>query len=102
MTSAPVDSPIEAEVGRIRELSKLGRHSEALIAAEALLSRADQQRDVLYLAAANQRCLHLIPHALETLQRLEQHHPKFSLLYQERGFCYIALRDAPRAIDSFL
>ena len=102
MTSAPVDSPIEGEVSRIRELSKLGRHLEALTAAEALLTRAAAQRDVLYLAAANQRCLRLIPEALETLQRLEQHHPKFSLLYQERGFCYMALRDAPRAIDAFL
>jgi tetratricopeptide (TPR) repeat protein len=101
MTSTPVDSQIEVEIGRVRELSKLGRHSEALTAAEALLSRAAQERDVLYLIAANQRCLHLIWEALETLQRLEQHKPKFSLLYQERGFCYMALRDALRSIDAF-
>src|SRR5215469_17227113 len=102
MTSGPVDSLIEAEISRIRELSKLGRHSEALTGAQALLTRAAQQRDVLYLIAANQRCLHLIPEALETLQRLEQHYPKFSLLYQERGFCYTVLRDALHAIDAFL
>jgi len=33
---------------------------------------------------------------------MEQLHPRFSLLYQERGYCYLTLRDAPRAIDAFL
>ena len=92
---------MELEVSRIRELSKSGRHCEALAAAEALAVEAPQHRDVLYLIAANQRCLNRIPEALATLQRLEQHHPRFSLLYQERGHCYVTLRDAPRAIDAF-
>ena len=95
-------SPIELEVGRIRELSKDGRHSEALVAAELLAVAAPQNRDLLYLIAANQRCLNRIHEALETLRRLEQLHPRFSLLYQERGYCYTTLRDAPRAIEAFL
>jgi tetratricopeptide (TPR) repeat protein len=93
---------IELEVGRIRELSKRGRHREALAAAEVLAGAAPQNRDVLYLIAANQRCLNRIPEALATLQRLEQQHSRFSLLYQERGNCYLTLRDVPRAIDAFL
>jgi len=95
-------SPIELEVGRIRELSKGGRHAEALVAAEALAVTAPQDRDLLYLIAANQRCLNRIHEALETLRRLEQLDPRFSLLYQERGYCYTTLRDAPRAIEAFL
>jgi tetratricopeptide (TPR) repeat protein len=95
-------APIELEVGRIRELSKGGRHREALAAAEMLAAAAPPSRDVLYLIAANQRCLNRIHEALETLQRLEQQHPRFSLLYQERGYCYTTLRDAPRAISAFL
>jgi tetratricopeptide (TPR) repeat protein len=95
-------SPIELEVGRIRELSKDGRHSEALVAAELLVVAAPQNRDLLYLIAANQRCLNRIHAALETLRRMEQLHPRFSLLYQERGYCYTTLRDAPRAIEAFL
>jgi tetratricopeptide (TPR) repeat protein len=95
-------SPIELEVGRIRDLSKDGRHSEALVAAELLAVAAPQNRDLLYLIAANQRCLNRIHAALETLQRMEQLHPRFSLLYQERGYCYTTLRDAPRAIEAFL
>jgi tetratricopeptide (TPR) repeat protein len=102
MQSPPASSPIELEVGRIRELSKGGLHSEALAAAEVLLATAPQNRDVLYLIAANQRCLNRIHEALETLQRLEQHHPRFSLLYQERGYCCMTLRDAPGAIEAFL
>jgi tetratricopeptide (TPR) repeat protein len=100
--SPSASAPIELEVGRIRELSKRGRHSEALAAAEMLAAATVPNRDVLYLIAANQRCLNRIHEALETLQRLERQHPRFSLLYQERGHCYTALRDAPRAIEAFL
>jgi tetratricopeptide (TPR) repeat protein len=99
---SPRVSPIELDVSRIRELSERGRHREALRAAEALAGAAPQDRDLLYLIAANQRCLNRIPEALETLRCLEQMHPRFSLLYQERGYCYATLRDAPRAIEAFL
>src|SRR5215469_5842732 len=99
---SPSASPIELDVSRIRELSEHGRHSEALVAAEALAAAAPQDRDLLYLVAVNQRCLNRISEALETLQRVEQLHPRFSLLYQERGYCYTTLRDAPRAIEAFL
>jgi tetratricopeptide (TPR) repeat protein len=97
-----MSSPIELEVGRIRELSKARRQPEALAAAEALATAVPRNRDVLYLIAANQRCLNRISEALATLQRLELEHPRFSLLYQERGHCYATLRDAPPAIDAFL
>ncbi len=49
----------------------------------------------------NLRCLNRVADALEHLRRLEQHHPRCSRLYQERGHCYLALRDAPRAIEAF-
>src|SRR5271155_5065816 len=100
--SPSASAPIELEVGRIRELSKDRRHGEALAAAEILAAAAPSNRNVLYMIAANQRCLNQIHEALETLQRLEQLHPRFSLLYQERGYCYTTLRDAPRAIEAFL
>ena len=102
MSSLNASSPIDLDVRRIRELSKGGRHGEALAAAEALAASAPDNRDVAYLIAANQRCLNRIPEALSTLQRLEQGHPRFSLLYQERGHCYAALRNVPRAIEAFL
>jgi predicted Zn-dependent protease len=94
--------PIEQELGRIREFSKNGRHLDALSAAEALLAATPQNRHALYLIAANQRCLDRIKEALETLRRLEQEDPRFSLLYQERGYCYMSLRDGPQAVAAFL
>jgi tetratricopeptide (TPR) repeat protein len=95
-------STIVTDVLRIREWSKNGWHEEALAAAETLAASAPENRDALYLIAANQRCLNRITEALATLQRLEQFHPRFSLLYQERGHCYTALRDAPHAIEAFV
>jgi tetratricopeptide (TPR) repeat protein len=102
MPSPTAQSLIDLDVVRIRELSKCGRYSEALAAAEELALSAPQNRDALYLIAANQRCLNRIAEALATLQRLEQQHPRFSLLYQERGYCHTTLRDTPRAIEAFL
>jgi tetratricopeptide (TPR) repeat protein len=93
---------IELEVRRIRELSKSGRHGEALAEAQMLAAEAPGNRDILYLMAANLRCLNRISEALAVLQQLEQQHPQFSLLYQERGYCYVTLRDASRAIEAFL
>lgn len=98
----PAPTPaIEAELKCIRDLSKAGRNAEALSLAEALAATVPENCDALYLIAANQRCMSRIKEALETLQQLEQPHPQFSLLYQERGYCYTALRDASRAIESF-
>src|ERR1700720_1780416 len=100
--STPQPSPIELEVLRIRQLVKSHRYAEGLKTAEALAIEVPENRDVLYLTALILRHLNRIPDALATLDRLEQLHPRFSRLYQERGHCYVALRDAPRAIDGFL
>jgi tetratricopeptide (TPR) repeat protein len=93
---------IDLEVARVRALSKSGRHSEALAAATELVAAAPSSRDALYLLATNQRCLNRINEALAALRRLEEEHPRFSLLYQERGYCYISLKDAPMAVDAFV
>ena len=87
---------------RIRELLKRNEFGAALATAEALIATVPQNRDVLYMIAVSNRYLRRIPEALATLDRLERLHPTFSRLFQERGHCYVALRDAPRAIDAFL
>jgi tetratricopeptide (TPR) repeat protein len=97
-----VISALELEVDRIRELTRRRRYVEALAAAEALEVAAPENIDALYLVAANQRCLHRIPEALATLERLESRHPRLGRLFQERGHCYMTLRDAPRATEAFL
>jgi tetratricopeptide (TPR) repeat protein len=102
VTADPVHSPVELGVQRIRELVKSRRFEEGLEAAELLAAEVPENRDVLYLIAMNQRLLGRIEAALATLQRLEQHHPAFSRLYQERGQCYVVLKNAPHAIVAFL
>jgi len=93
---------VELEVRRIRQLVSERRFAEGLQAADALLVAVPENRDVLYLRAQAQRLLGDIPAALATLAALEQLHPRFSRLYQERGHCYVVLKQAPEAIDAFL
>jgi tetratricopeptide (TPR) repeat protein len=89
------------EISRIRELTREKRFDEALPAAAALCAVAPQGREALYLLAVNQRCLNRISAALATLEQLEREHPSLGRLYQERGYCYMSLRDAPRALTAF-
>jgi len=74
----------------------------ALEAASALAKSVPENRDVLYMIAVCLRYLNRIPEALKALEELQAYHPRFSRLYQERGNCFVALRDAPHAIDAFL
>jgi tetratricopeptide (TPR) repeat protein len=97
-----IASRVELEVRRIRELVQQRRFEESLQASEGLAGETPENRDVLYLMAMSQRFLNRIPEALSTLERLQQHHPAFSRLYQERGHCWVALKNAPQAIDAFL
>jgi len=90
------------EVARIHALLNARDFAAALTASEALLSAAPGHRDALLLAAIAQRNLGRIPDALKTLAVLERHHPRFSLLYQERGRCHIQLRQAPEATEALL
>ena len=101
-TSSPAPSAVETEVIRIRQLLAGNRFADAEASARALALRVPENRDVLYLIAVSLRYQRKIPEALATLERLEQLHPKFSRLYQERGHCYVAQRDAPRAIHAFV
>jgi tetratricopeptide (TPR) repeat protein len=95
---APPDSP---EIKEIRELLKARRFAEAADKAAGLVAAAPGHRDGLYLLALAQRQQQRLREALATLEQLERHHPKFSRLFQERGHCYVALKDAPRAVAAY-
>src|SRR5712671_7824213 len=103
VTSQPVGAPTSAEleVQRIRGLMKEHRFGEAVTAAGSLRTLFPENRDVLYLLALGQRHTGRVPDALDTLAEMERHHPGASRLHQERGHCYVALKDAPRAIDAY-
>ena len=102
MATPEPTSRIESEVIRIRALLQGGQIEPALQAAEALSVEVPENRDVLYMIAVAQRYLRRVPDALRTLERLQSFHPNYSRLYQERGHCYVGLRQAEPAIDAFL
>jgi tetratricopeptide (TPR) repeat protein len=93
---------LETEVLRIRGLMEQRQFAPALAAAEALAGEHPQNRDALYMMAVCQRYLDRVPDALATLSRLEKWHPKFSRLFQERGYCHVARREAEPAIQAFV
>jgi tetratricopeptide (TPR) repeat protein len=99
---SPAVSRVESEVFRIRTLLEKNRFADALAAAQTLSEQVPENRDVLYMIAVSQRYLQRIPAALATLRRLEQLHSGFSRLFQERGHCHVAVREAEAAIAAYL
>ena len=97
----PPPSRIEAEVLRARALLEKRQFAASLAAAEALLPQVPENRDVLYLIAVNQRYLGRIADALRTLLRLQQAHPDYGRLFQERGHCLKAVGETAAAIEAY-
>jgi tetratricopeptide (TPR) repeat protein len=91
-----------AELARIRALLRQREFAAVLAAAEELLTSVPEERDALLFRAIAQRYLGRIPEAVQTLAELERHHPRFSRLHEERGHCYVAMREAAPAIDAFV
>jgi tetratricopeptide (TPR) repeat protein len=91
-----------ADVARIRALLREHKFADVLAAGEELLAEFPDNRDALLCVAVAQRYLHRIPEALRTLATLERHYPGFSRLYEERGRCFVEMRQAPSAIEAFL
>ncbi|HYK99672.1 MAG TPA: sulfotransferase [Steroidobacteraceae bacterium] len=101
--SAPAEraSSPDPEVGEIRALLKARQFAAAAEAAARLAARAPGHREALYLLALALRQQQRPADALATLEELERRHPRLSRLFQERGHCYVALQDAPRAIAAY-
>ncbi|HEY4749651.1 MAG TPA: sulfotransferase [Steroidobacteraceae bacterium] len=100
--AAAATPPPAPDVARIRALVREHKFEAVLAAATGLRPEVAGDRDGLLAVALAQRYLHRIPDALKTLATLERHHPRFSRLYEERGRCFVELRQAPQAIEAFL
>lgn len=57
-------------------------------------------RDALLQRARDLRARQCIPEALAVLARLQQWHPRFSRLHQERGHCHVLQRNASAAVEA--
>src|ERR1700677_3662773 len=91
-----------SEAARIHSLVRQGKYAETLAAGEALLAESAGHRDVLLYVAVAQRYLGRPAEALNTLGTLERPHPRFSRRHEERGRCFVDMKQAPQAIEAFL
>ena len=94
-------SSVACSLRAMRDLTQAGRFAQALAAAQALLERAPFQRNALYESAVNLRRLGRIEEAKQTLDALETRHPRYSLIFEERGLGLLALGDAAGALRCF-
>jgi tetratricopeptide (TPR) repeat protein len=90
-----------ADIARLRQLLRQKQYAEVLAQGEALLANAPTQRDAMLFVAVAQRYLGRPAVALATLERLEQAHPRFSRLHEERGRCFVDLKNAAEATRAF-
>ena len=93
---------VAADIPAIRALLRQGKFAEVLAATAPLLAAAEDDRDLLLFTAVGQRGVGRVADALNTLETLERLYPRFSRLHEERGHCYVAMKQAPTAIASFL
>jgi tetratricopeptide (TPR) repeat protein len=91
----------EPSLSQLQALLEQSRFAEALDGAEARLAADPAHRDLLYVKAVALRMLQRIPEALDALRMLEDWHPAYPRLHQERGHCHVFRRDAPAAIAAF-
>ena len=85
----------------VRDFLDRRQFAEAARSAEALLAERPGDRDLLYMLAVAQRYLGKISAALATLVRLEELHPDYPRLHQERGYCHVAQRSGAPAMAAF-
>jgi tetratricopeptide (TPR) repeat protein len=90
-----------ADTDHLRQLLREQRFAELLATAQSVLTGNPVDRDALLFRAIAQRFLNRVQDSLGTLIALEQHHPTFSRLFEERGRCYVAQRQARPAIEAF-
>jgi tetratricopeptide (TPR) repeat protein len=98
----PDAAAASADLAQLHALMRARDFAAALSAGEAVLAASPTHRDARLLVAIAQRYLGRTADALRTLATLEQQYPRFSRLYEERGRCYVELRQAPEAIQAFL
>ncbi len=99
--SSPPARDLDAELRELQQLIEQRRFGDALVACDHLLEHQTGHRDLLYMRAVALRHLQRVPEALATLESLEDMHPTFPRLFQERGHCHVFLRQAPQAIEAF-
>lgn len=92
--------PLQSELFRLQQLFDADQFSEALQSVVQSLEQFPENRDLLILKARCERFLRRTDAALATLDVLAGHHPNYSQMYEERGLCHVARKDAAAALDA--
>ncbi len=93
---------VAEQAARLRRVQDSGGHADVLRSVEPLLRDFPENRDLLLLQASSLRMTGRMAEALATLDKLGVEQPNFSRMWEERGLCHVALKDAPRAIEALL
>jgi tetratricopeptide (TPR) repeat protein len=91
---------LEAELQQLQALIEQRRFDQVVSVTGQRLLEFPGHRDLLYQRAVALRLQMKIPEALATLETLEDASPAYPRLFQERGLCYVGLRQAPEAIQA--
>ncbi len=92
---------VPQELVEIRTLLRKRTFDQVMARAECVLEQSPGERDALLFLAIAQRRLGRLGEARQTLERLEERHPEFSRLHEERGQLHAAMRREDLAIRSF-
>jgi len=98
--SSPRLLELDAELRQLQVLIEQRRFDEVVSVTGRRLVEFPGHRDLLYQRAVALRLQMKIPEALATLETLEDASPAYPRLFQERGLCYVGLRQAPEAIQA--
>jgi tetratricopeptide (TPR) repeat protein len=94
-------SDLAAKVDCVRAQLSRREFAAAHAAARALRTQYPGNRHALHALAVSLRGLDRLAEALEVLEELEQHHPTYGRLFEERGHCHLARRAIEPAITAF-
>ncbi len=100
-SNPPISPDLDQALLDLRQQIEQRQFDDALHATDRLLASSPGHRDLLYMRAVALRHLGRVPEALATLNTLEDMHPTYPRLFQERGHCHVFLRQAPEAIQAF-
>src|SRR5215218_9387009 len=101
MSSVAAPPSLDVDLRQLQQLIEQNSFDEALVSCDRLLEHSPGHRDLLYMRAVTLRHLQRVPEALATLEVLEDAHPTYPRLFQERGHCYVFLKQASEAIQAF-
>jgi tetratricopeptide (TPR) repeat protein len=105
MHPAPATGPLQRPndtAAQLRQLLQQQRPRELLAMATTVIATDPAHCEALLFKAIALRLLGHIAEAQQTLAELERHHPRFGRLHEERGRCFVALRQAAPAVRAFL